>query len=83
MSGLLDNINVGYTDIITDADIKELVENIFNMDVSNKKDETIEFKTHFGIFHLDKEQYDKTKKFYEERQISAIKELSKHVTTSR
>lgn len=77
----LDKIDIIHVDIITDEDIKEIITDIFDMDASNKKDETIEFKTHFGIFHLDKEQYNKTKKFYEERQISAIKELSKYVTT--
>ena len=80
MSGLLDKINAGHVDIITDEDIKEIIVNIFDMDTSNKN-KTIEFKTHFGVFHLDEEQYNKTKKFYEERQISAIKELSKYVTT--
>ena len=67
MSGLLDKINVIHYVTITDEDIKEIITNIFDMDASNKKDETIEFKTHFGIFHLNKQQYEKSKKFYEER----------------
>lgn len=81
MSGLFDKTSTIHSDIITDEELKELINDIFDMDTSNKKDETIEFKTHFGIFHLDKEQYEKNKKFYEERQINAIKELSKYVTT--
>lgn len=54
MSGLLDNINTGYTDIITDADIEKFVENIFNMNINNKKDEMIKFECYFGTIHLNK-----------------------------
>lgn len=81
MSGLFDKTSVIHSDIITDEEAKELINGIFNTDIGDKKDETIEIKARFGIFHLNKEQYNKTKKFYEERQISAIKELSKYVTT--
>lgn len=53
MSGLLDKINIGYVDIITDDDLKELVNDVFDMD-TNKEDETIEFETHFGTIQLNK-----------------------------
>ena len=81
MSGLLDKINAGYVDIITDNDIIEIAESIFDMEISNKEDKTIEFETHFGTIHINKKEYEINKKFFEEREISAIKELSKYVTT--
>lgn len=43
--------------------------------------EFIEFETHFGTIYINKEQYEENKKFFEERETSAIKELSKYVTT--
>ena len=36
MSGLLDKINAGHIDTITDEDIKEIVANIFNISYSFK-----------------------------------------------
>lgn len=81
MSGLFDKTNTICSDIITDEELKELIKDIFDMDTSNKTDETIEFETHFGTIHINKEEYENNKKFYEEREISAIKELSKYVTT--
>lgn len=77
----LDKINVGYTDIITDNDIIEIAESIFGMDISNEEDETIKFETFHGTIHINKKQYEINKKFFEERETSAIKELSKYVTT--
>ena len=77
--GLLDEINkVRY---ITTDEVIATIKEIFGTDISSKEDKTIEFETHFGTIHINKEEYENNKKFYEEREISAIKELSKDVTT--
>lgn len=67
--------------ILTDEQIIKAATSIFGTDVGDDKDETVEIDVHFGTLTMNKSEYEQNKQFYEEREKTAIKELSKHVTT--
>ena len=67
--------------ILTDEQIIKAATSIFDIDVGDDKYETVEIDVHFGTLTMNKTEYEQNKQFYEEREKTAIKELSKHVTT--
>lgn len=72
---------MGFYKAITDEQIIKAATSIFGSDVGDGKDETVEVDVHFGTLTMNKTEYERNKQFYEEREKTAIKELSKDVTT--
>lgn len=66
--------------VLTDEDIIKAATSIFGTDIAEGKDETIEVNVEFGTLTLNKTEYESNKRFYEEKEVNAVKEFSKYVT---
>lgn len=74
---------MGIYKAIIDQQIIKAATSIFDSNADDSKDETVEVDVHFGTLTMNKTEYEQNKQFYEEKEKTAIKEFSKHVTTQR